>query len=402
MNESYAFHIHIETYNNTDRSGAFTIFCTSQQVNLPLITKYGSNSVGTFYFHKYMSKRISSYWWCQVVGWSSYMLIWIFFYFAIRTKPQPYFFETLFADAFMGFFVTHMMRLIIKGAGLLNTGIQKQITSILLISFVFTFVNSFCVISLQSFFGWDEADAGKYTFLQRIMRSSLGTFLFLLIWNLIYFTYHYIQKSRHAALDKIRLESLVKELELKTIKSHINPHFIFNALNSIRALVDENPERARTAITELSNILRSSMQAEKVEMAPFERELNIVKDYLALEHIRFEDRLQIEYDIDEDTLDQPVPPMMLQTLVENAIKHGISRQVNGGLVKIISDFRDNHHELIVQNSGRLNDAANSEGFGVTSTQNRLNLLYGKQAHFELKDLNGSMVEAKITMPVQHI
>src|SRR5205085_9378123 len=102
-----------------------------------------------------------------------------------------------------------------------------------------------------------------------------------------------------------------KELELKTIKSHINPHFIFNALNSIRALVDENPERARTAITELSNILRSSMQAEKLETVPFERELNIVKDYLALEHIRFEDRLRIEYQIDEDTLDQPVPPMKI-------------------------------------------------------------------------------------------
>ena len=137
------------------------------------------------------------------------------------------------------------------------------------------------------------------------------------------------RKNQEGKLDKIRLESLVKELELKTIKSHINPHFIFNALNSIRALVDENPERARTAITELSNILRSSMQAEKIEMAPLERELNIVKDYLELEHIRFEDRLMVEYDIDEDTLDQEIPPMMLQTLVENAIKHGISKQISG-------------------------------------------------------------------------
>ena len=135
----------------------------------------------------------------------------------------------------------------------------------------------------------------------------------------------------------MKLEALVKELELKTIKSHINPHFIFNALNSIRALIDENPSRASNAITELSNILRSSMQAEKLETVPFEKELNIVKDYLALEHIRFEDRLKIEYEIDEDTLDQPVP-MMLQTLVENAIKHGIGKQINGGVVKIDFGF----------------------------------------------------------------
>ncbi|MCG7860112.1 histidine kinase, partial [Flavihumibacter sediminis] len=100
---------------------------------------------------------------------------------------------------------------------------------------------------------------------------------------------------------------------------------------SIRALIDENPSRARDAITELSNILRSSMQSEKSETVPLEKELNIVRDYLALEHIRFEDRLKVEYQIDEDTLDQPIPPMMLQTLVENAIKHGIGKQMKGGV-----------------------------------------------------------------------
>ncbi|MEO8172335.1 MAG: histidine kinase, partial [Sediminibacterium sp.] len=202
-------------------------------------------------------------------------------------------------------------------------------------------------------------------------------------------------------IQKAKLESLVKELELKTIKSHINPHFIFNALNSIRALVDENPERARTAITELSNILRSSMQAEKMETVPFERELNIVKDYLALEHIRFEDRLQVEYDIDEDTLDQPVPPMMLQTLVENAIKHGIGKQKSGGFIRVISDYRDNHHELVVQNTGQLNgNSANGDGFGITSTRNRLKLLFGGKATFEIRNTENDMVEAKVKMPVQ--
>lgn len=150
------------------------------------------------------------------------------------------------------------------------------------------------------------------------------------LWFLIYIVYHYLE-NRKDQLDRLKLESTVKELELKTIKSHINPHFIFNSLNSIRALVDENPERARTAITELSNILRSSMQAEKSETVSLQRELDIVTDYLALEHMRFEERLKVELDIDQDTLTQQVPPMMLQTLVENSIKHGISKLVNGGL-----------------------------------------------------------------------
>ncbi len=187
-----------------------------------------------------------------------------------------------------------------------------------------------------------------------ILSGAFYFFVNIFIWNLIYFIYHYVTKSRKQQLDTLQLEALVKELELKTIKAHINPHFIFNSLNSIRALVDENPERAREAITELSNILRSSMQADKSETVTLEKELNIVKDYLALENMRFEDRLKIEYEIDEDTLDQPVPPMMLQTLVENAIKHGISKQINGGVVRVISDFKDNYHELAVQNTGQLN------------------------------------------------
>jgi LytS/YehU family sensor histidine kinase len=210
--------------------------------------------------------------------------------------------------------------------------------------------------------------------------------------------YHYVTKSRKQQLDTLQLESLVKELELKTIKAHINPHFIFNALNGIRALIDENPDRARTAVTELSNILRSSLKAEKGETVSFKDELKIVKDYLALENMRFEDRLEVEYDIAENTLEQQVPPMMLQTLVENAIKHGISKEMQGGHVKIISDFKDQYHLLAVQNTGHLNGRANGEGFGLTSTQDRLQLIYGEKAKFEIKQLNPALVEATILIP----
>jgi two-component system, LytTR family, sensor kinase len=132
----------------------------------------------------------------------------------------------------------------------------------------------------------------------------------------------------------------------------------------------------------------------------FEKELLIVKDYLALENMRFEDRLRIEYDIDEDTLDQSVPPMMLQTLVENAIKHGISKQINGGIVKVISDFKGDFYEMVVQNTGQINGSVNTEGFGLSSTTNRLNLLYGDKARFEIKQINDSLVEAKVILPAK--
>jgi LytS/YehU family sensor histidine kinase len=289
--------------------------------------------------------------------------------------------------------------MVIKFFHLLDFPISRQIKSLILTTFVFALLFSFTDIAFTNYFNINMEPMKSYSFWNQVIRESFGIFLFLLIWNFIYFTYHYILKSRNDQLDKVRLESLVKELELKTIKSHINPHFIFNALNSIRALVDENPERARTAITELSNILRSSMYAEKLETTPLEKELDIVKDYLALEHIRFEDRLRVEYDIDDDTLDQPIPPMMLQTLVENAIKHGISKHVDGGTIKIISDFKDDHYELVVQNSGHLNGHRNSEGFGIVSTHNRLKLLFGINANFEIKDIGDDLVEAKVIMPV---
>jgi LytS/YehU family sensor histidine kinase len=143
------------------------------------------------------------------------------------------------------------------------------------------------------------------------------------------------------------------------------------------------------------------MQAEKMETVPLQQELDIVKDYLALEHMRFEERLQIEMDINEDTLTQPIPPMMLQTLVENAIKHGISKKINGGHIKIISGFKNNHHELVVQNSGTLNGYVSDpkEGFGIKSTQDRLNLLYQGKANFQIRDIDGGMVESKIIMPL---
>lgn len=263
-------------------------------------------------------------------------------------------------------------------------------------------------IKIKKSTGWFRDKNGTWQYEeQRKGRDWWGlifTFILTSMWLLIYLVWHYIEKDRKDRLDKLRLEGLVKSLELKTIKSHINPHFIFNALNSIRALVDENPQRARTAITELSNILRSSMRVEQLETVPLQQELDIVKDYLALEQMRFEERLSIEMDINPDTLTQPIPPMMLQTLVENAIKHGISKKIDGGFVRITSLFKENHHELVVQNSGTLNGngGINKEGFGIKSTQDRLNLLYQGKAQFEIRNINGGMVESKIIMPAANL
>src|SRR5580704_17126840 len=312
-----------------------------------------------------MQKTSKYYWWFQIGGWGILALILILINLLFGQRVDEHFLIGLGIKMLVGIFTTHLFRLYIHHAGWLALPVEKALPRLAIGILIVCLLDTIIRISVIS---WLDPSASnkKLEFSTSFLLVTVENGLYIIPWTLLYYFFHYIQKTRNQELDTLKLEALVKELELKTIKSHINPHFIFNALNSIRALIDENPLRARTAITELSNILRSSMQTEKQETVTFEKELNIVKDYLALEHIRFEDRLSVEYEIDEDTLDQPIPPMMLQTLVENAIKHGISRQVDGGKVRIVSDFKDNFHELVILNTGVFNGNRDVDGFGLAS------------------------------------
>lgn len=342
--------------------------------------------------------RIPQYWLYQCLGWGIFLLINVFFAVSFD-KFDSLFVWRLLIFVTLGIVLTHLMRRVIQKLNLLQGPLNTQIFGFLMVTLGFSLVISLLDKFLIDLFSLRYPEELKESSTFIFIADIFNAFVFLFIWNMIYFIQHYIHASRKQKLDTLHLQALVKELELKTIKSHINPHFIFNALNSIRALIDENPSRAREAITELSNILRSSMQAENVETVPLSRELDIVRDYLALEHIRFEDRLKVEYEIDQRMLNQPVPYMMLQTLVENAIKHGIGRNVAGGTVKIISGLRGGHHELIVRNTGHLNGGINKGGFGLQSTAQRLGLLFGPGAGFQIKDLSDNTVEARVTIPV---
>ena len=336
------------------------------------------------------------YWWFQIGGWGLLTLLDILINILFGQQVNAHFFEQLTITIFAGVLSTHIFRKYIHFARWLLLPVEKAIPKFL-IGILFVCMG-YALIRI-GLIHWLDLSSGKRTFGTRLLLINLENGMYIIPWTLIYYFYHYINKSRKQELDTLKLEALVKELELKTIKSHINPHFIFNALNSIRALIDENPVRARAAITELSNILRSSMQTEKQETVLFEKELDIVKDYLALEHIRFEDRLRVQYDISENTLSQPIPPMMLQTLVENAIKHGISKQLHGGTVTIISGLKGSYHELVIRNTGRLSESGNEDGVGLMSTRNRLQLLFGDQANFDIRELNGNTVEAVLRIPL---
>jgi two-component system LytT family sensor kinase len=347
--------------------------------------------------------RVSRYWAFQAVGWGLLALINIFFALLFKSFEANIFQRILFFVE-VGIIFSHFMREVIRRSSLLLKDLRRQILTFLLLTVVFSFFCTCVVSPFEHLFQLQINAEGKQVSYLSLFITNLVIYIpDLLIWNTIYFMYHFIAKTRKQELDTIKLEALVRQLELNTIKAHINPHFIFNALNGIRALVDEDPAEARTAITRLSNILRSSLAAEKAETVPLKDELKIVNDYLALESMRFEDRLATDFEIDNRTLNYPVPPMMLQTLVENAIKHGISKQIKGGMIKIVSDVKDNQHQLLVQNTGHLNGyAKKAGGFGLSSTKDRLSLLFGDKASFEIKQVTNALVEARVLMPMKMI
>ena len=228
-----------------------------------------------------------------------------------------------------------------------------------------------------------------------------GTFIYFL-WNLLYFGYLLFYKARLIEFKNIQLQALNAETELKNLRSQLNPHFMFNAMNSIRALIDENPEQSKLAVTQLSNVLRNSLIHSKKEMVTLKEEMTIVSDYLSLEKIRYEERLSVIKSIDKDTQSFLVPPLLIQTLVENAIKHGVSKFKKGGELEIVSKIEKDYHVIEILNPGVLkNNTKSTTHIGIENTRKRLELLYGKNAHFELSQL-ADRVRSKIGLPLNKI
>jgi len=229
-------------------------------------------------------------------------------------------------------------------------------------------------------------------------QTTVINFLWYFIWSLIYFVYHAFENLQLAKIEKIRIEGKYKEIELQQLRSQLNPHFLFNALNSVRALIDENPIKARESITQLSNILRTALNVQSVRTIKLEQELQIVRDYLSLEKVRFDHRLEYSIEASDDSLKYEVPPMLIQTLVENSIKHGIGQLRQGGKITVAAKKIYNLLEVTIINTGRMKDNyIQSAGYGITNTIERLKLIYGENANFRIHNTSNNTVEAIITI-----
>lgn len=236
--------------------------------------------------------------------------------------------------------------------------------------------------------------------------SINGAFLFM-GWFAIYFIYHAFERVQRMQVEQLRLSATAKDSELRALKSQINPHFLFNSLNSLRALIDEDPPRAREAVTRMANMLRYSLQSGAQGTVAFEDELRIVEDYLALEQIRHENRLSVRWDVAEDLRMRalPVPPMLLQTLVENAVKYGIGTRREGGEIAISASCEGAALRIRVTNPGELSAAHGqpvSTGVGLRNASERLKLLFGGRATLELRAAPPGSVTAEVYIPLNSI
>tara|TARA_B100000401_G_scaffold413616_1_gene333916 strand:+ start:586 stop:1629 length:1044 start_codon:yes stop_codon:yes gene_type:complete len=221
--------------------------------------------------------------------------------------------------------------------------------------------------------------------IQRI-ENLTGQFITVFIWSVLYFAYHFFEKSRNQEISNLQLEAAKQKAELSNLKSQMNPHFMFNSLNNIRALIDENPEVAKKSINELSNLLRGSFNSNRSNLIPFREELKLVEDYLSLEKIRFEDRLKITIEISKDALSFLVPPMLIQTLVENGIKHGISKIKDGGEIKLSAKLDVDFLHIVIINDGVYSPIQqNNSGTGIANSKKRIELLYSSKSSLEISN-----------------
>lgn len=380
-------------------------------------------------------KKSQLYWLLQFGGWGGLMFT-NFLALALVIPPLPLLLVNVFIMS-LSVFSSHLYRLYVKKSRWVELKIAKLIPKVLLASFlqgfvtalfafgaiifaivVYTQSNPDASLQLMGIAGADQLDeetkamlteATMKQFTPGVIAGAAASWIsqysiFYICWSALYFAYQYLQKNRQVEIEKWKLQASFKDAELSALKSQINPHFIFNSLNNIRSLVAEDEEKARDSITHLSDLLRFSIQFDQYEKVSLEKELEVVKDYLELESIQLEERLKYQFFVDKESWEISIPPMIIQTLVENAIKHSINELPEGGTILIESKLSNDYLTILVNNTGQLKqsyatDKSKRKGIGIKNARERLRLLYGENASLDVENMNERMVCATIKIPL---
>jgi len=338
------------------------------------------------------------YWVTQLCGWGAFVggfAVWAW----INDRWVPGLHKALLLEFFLGITVSHLFR----GSILHNTWLQRDI------GFVLPRLSALSLLlGLLAFAGELVAHDVLLTEFEHLadqpivdlVSRVLNWTVLLFLWSLLYFSYTWFIRVRREEIRNLRLETANRENQLSNLRAQLNPHFMFNALNGIRALIDEDPDQAKRAITQLSAILRNAMATVKRRTVPLGEELDIVKAYLALEAMRYEERLRTTILVEPGLERVPVPPMLLQTLVENAVRHGIAHLPGGGELIIDAQRGVDQVVISVRNSGHYEPGkVHGNGIGLRNTRKRLEMIYGGKAGISITNQQG-MVVTEVLLPLE--
>lgn len=243
-------------------------------------------------------------------------------------------------------------------------------------------------------------------FLQSV-NSGMFLWVWIIYWLILgaWLAREYQERFRRSELQRERTERLSTQAQLRSLRLQIDPHFLFNALNAISSEVEADPVSARNMIEHLGNLLRLTLDSNDRQLVPLFEELSFLDHYLAIQRIRFGDRLRFEQVIDEDVRHVLVPSMTIQPLVENSIRHGLSQKAKGGLVRVAARRSDDQHiRITVEDDGVGLPAdwcpGKSLGLGLSITAQRLAALYPRQdSVFDVRRRSGGGTEVELLLPI---
>lgn len=311
--------------------------------------------------------RLSPYWWCQLLGWGVVIPYWLHFEQPVNgSYAIPLFY--LLCQAASQIFVTNQYRHLAHRYGWINRSARRLIPVVacaylLLLAQYLLMTVVVVTFRYGNIISWDI-----------MVGATAGGARYHAIWLLCFHGYHFARKSARAEAAVARGQQLAAEAQLAKLHTELNPHFLFNALNGIKALTRENPVNSRQAIDRLAGLLRYSLRQSERPLVPLTEEIAMVKEYVALEQMRLEERLQVGWEIPPAVGDCQLPPLSLHTLVENGIKHGINQVAEGGTITIALQKTPHYWHFSVTNVGVFKPNS-TEGTGLKNLRQRLELQY---------------------------
>ena len=349
------------------------------------------------------------YWILQLAGWA--------FYFYAQASGEVIFASQPWSKAGLlwgvsclaSLALTHALKLLIRRNAWLALSPGAMLARIAVATLaVSVAVYLLTLATSQQVYGSPVAPLAQ-TFYQRLTLGGQlrNQFIFMLIvhggWVALYLSFALQGHRYRAEVRQAQLGEALQAAELRLLKSQLNPHFLFNALNGLRSLIADEPARARESVTQLARLLRHALAAGDDDLVPLEHELEMVDDYLALESMRLANRLTVERDIDAAARQTRVPAMLLQTLAENGIKHGIAELNDGGTLRLSARIEGGMLVLRVENP-RPTSASPHEadggrrGLGIRNATERLRLLFGTRASLVLDLTQPGMARAEARLP----